>query len=212
MSDRKSNPPRGALWLLQHASPGNNEALAGDLIERFREGRTRAWFWKQVLIAFAVGVLCAIQRRWPYFCYAVAGVAMPAIFWKIVEGLPGFLHWYALSWPWSQVVLELSRIMALALAALPVLAAGLVITETFRWVSLFRTAMINLTLIMLGKYLLDFLLDAFPWLLLFTADPHVFTIRFLPPLGIDLLSFSSFLVSAWLGCRTPHRATPAPNL
>jgi hypothetical protein len=100
----------------------------------------------------------------------------------------------------------------LALAALPVLAAGLAITRTFRWISLFRTATINLTLITLGKYLLDFLLDAFPWLLRPTADPHLFTIRFLPLPGIELLSLFGFLVSAWLGCRTPQRAAPAASV
>lgn len=54
MNNRTTNPPESAIWFLRHACPGDNEALAGDLIERFREGQTRGWFWKQVLIAFAV--------------------------------------------------------------------------------------------------------------------------------------------------------------
>jgi len=70
MSDGKTDPPRGAIWFLQNACPGDNEALTGDLIVRFREGRTHAWFWRQVLIAFAVGVLGEIRRHGPHFCYA----------------------------------------------------------------------------------------------------------------------------------------------
>ena len=212
MNDRRSNPPRGALWLLRHACPGDSQALAGDLIERFREGQTPGWLWKQVFIACAVGILTGTRRHWPQVCYAIAGTAMPFFLWKTIEGLPGVLRWYALPWPWSQFIFELSRTIVLALAALPVLAAGLVINQAFRWISLLRTAMINLTLITLGKYLLDFVLAAFPWLLRPTAEPHLFTILLLPPVFLLLLFFSSFLVSAWLGCRAPQRATPAPNL
>jgi len=207
MSGQKSNPPRQAIWLLQHACPGSDkEALTGDLIERFREGQSRVWFWKQVLIAIAVGVLGEIRRHWPHFSYAIAGTAMPAFLWKTVEGVPAVLHWYALPWPWSQLAFELSRPALLALAALPVLAAALVINGSFRWVGLLQTGMINLALIILGHYLLG-LLDAFPWLLRpVPGNPYLFTILILPPPSLELLFFSSFLVSAWLGCRSPRHA------
>jgi PadR family transcriptional regulator PadR len=39
MNHGATNPPEKAIWFLQHACPGDNEALAGDLIERFRQGR-----------------------------------------------------------------------------------------------------------------------------------------------------------------------------
>jgi len=209
MTNTKSDPPARAIWFLQRACPGDSEALTGDLIERFREGQTSGWFWRQVLIACVVGVLGEIQRHWPQFCYATVGTVMPFYLWKTVEGLPSVLRWYALPWPWSQVVFELSRTIVLALAALPVLAAGLAISRDFRWASLLRTAMINLTVITVGKYLLDFLLAGFPGLLRPTADPHLFTILLLPPPTVELLFFSSFLVSAWLGCQSPRRAIPA---
>ena len=162
MSGEKSNPPKLAIWLLRHALPGgDNDALTGDLIERFREGKTRGWFWKEVLIAFAVGVLGEIRRHWPYFCYAICGTAMPAFFRRsmLIAGFP--LDWRTLPWPWSQLVLELSPTLLLALTALPALAAALTISRTFRWVNLFRTGTINLTLITLGHYLLYYL---HPWL------------------------------------------------
>jgi len=79
MSRGESNPPRVAIWLLRHACPGShNQALTGDLVEKFREGRSHGWFWKQVLIAIAVGVLGEVQRHWPCFSYAIAGTALPA--------------------------------------------------------------------------------------------------------------------------------------
>jgi hypothetical protein len=53
-------PPRAALWLLEHwGSPYHGESLAGDLIEQYQEGRSRAWCWKQV----GVAILGAGWRR-----------------------------------------------------------------------------------------------------------------------------------------------------
>jgi MFS family permease len=45
-------PPGLALWFLEHwGSPYHRESLAGDLIEQYREGRSKAWCWKQVAVA-----------------------------------------------------------------------------------------------------------------------------------------------------------------
>lgn len=204
----ESNPPRAAVWLLGHARPGSqNQALTGDLVEKFREGRSHGWFWKQVLIAIAVGVLGEVRRHWPYFSYAIAGAAMPAFLWKTVEGSPFFLHWWVLPWPWSQLVFEVSRPALLALAALPVLAAALAINGAFRWVGLLRAAMINLAFITLGHYLLG-VLDAFPSLRRpVPGNPKLFTILIMPPPVMELLIFSTFLVSAWLGCMSPRHGS-----
>lgn len=60
-------PPAPATWLLRHFGPQfNAEALAGDLLEEFREGRSRAWYWRQVL--------AAIQWRRLLFTLVGAGV------------------------------------------------------------------------------------------------------------------------------------------
>jgi hypothetical protein len=50
MIDR--DPPRMALWLLRRwASPYQRESLLGDLLEMYRAGRSRGWYWRQVLAA-----------------------------------------------------------------------------------------------------------------------------------------------------------------
>lgn len=215
MSSKKSNPPMLAIWLLRHARPGgDNHALTGDLIERFREGQTRGWFWRQVLIAFAVGVPGEIQRHWPHFCYAIFGTAaiagagmtaVPAVFWKSVQGAGLWLHWSSWPWPWSQLVFELSPTALLALAALPALAAGLVIHRAFRWVSLLRTGVISLALITLGHYALDFL----PWLSRpVPGDPYSRDLIISGGVQV-LLFFSTFLAAAWLGCPATRVSAPA---
>ncbi len=49
---KSSQPPAVATWLLlQFASEQNRDALAGDLIEEYRRGRSESWYWRQVLIA-----------------------------------------------------------------------------------------------------------------------------------------------------------------
>ena len=48
-------PPRLALALLEHFVP-DNPALAGDLIEELEAGRSRAWFWWQVVGAVTLAV------------------------------------------------------------------------------------------------------------------------------------------------------------
>lgn len=43
-------PPRLATWLLNRLS-GYNQALVGDMIEEYRRGRSRLWYWRQTAIA-----------------------------------------------------------------------------------------------------------------------------------------------------------------
>lgn len=202
MTDKRSDPPGLAVWWLQYACPAkDNEALTGDLIERFREGKTRGWFWRQVLIAFAVGVLGEIRVHWPYFCYSIIGTALSWFYFAAASRTVwGWLHrseWY---WPWSELALELGGSFLLALAALSVLAAGLIIERSFHWIWLARTAAASLVLITLGHFSIDF----FPWLL--HPDPAHPGARgvLIIPVGVQvLLSFSAFLAAAWLGCLSP---------
>lgn len=53
-----ARPPRLAAWILQHFGPQvNSDALAGDLWEAFTQGRSKAWYWRQVLAAVRWGSL-----------------------------------------------------------------------------------------------------------------------------------------------------------
>jgi len=57
-----SQPPRLASWLLHHlASSPQRESLAGDLIERYHQGQSATWYWRQVLAAILVGVIRDIR-------------------------------------------------------------------------------------------------------------------------------------------------------
>jgi len=60
---RSEQPPRIAAWMLRHfgCSP-NNDAVIGDLDERYRLGRSRLWYWRQTLIAIAIGLFHEVWR------------------------------------------------------------------------------------------------------------------------------------------------------
>jgi hypothetical protein len=45
---RSQQPPRVATWLAQRLVSGpRRESLLGDLIEQYRQGRSRSWYWRQ---------------------------------------------------------------------------------------------------------------------------------------------------------------------
>jgi hypothetical protein len=49
---KSSPPPAFATWLLKHLCSGQySDALAGDLVEEYRRGRSESWYWRQVLVA-----------------------------------------------------------------------------------------------------------------------------------------------------------------
>lgn len=192
--------------MVTHACPGSdNDALTGDLIERFREGQTRGWFRRQVFIAFIVSITGGIRRHWPHFSYAIVATVLTWFFSDApaLRHVPGRLHWRDLPWPWSQLAFELSRPALLALAALSILAAGLVVERSFRWISLLRTEVFSLALITFGHYSIDL----FPWLLRPVPGDQNHKFLIVPVIVPIVLSFFVFLVSAWLGCVSSSRHT-----
>ncbi|HXA77466.1 MAG TPA: hypothetical protein VNV41_10055 [Candidatus Acidoferrales bacterium] len=73
---RSSKPPVQATWLVEHLIPGpRNEALAGDLLEQFSQGRSVTWYWRQVLVAILTGFL----TEWRIFAWA----AVVTVCWAI---------------------------------------------------------------------------------------------------------------------------------
>jgi hypothetical protein len=60
------NPPRLATWLLHRWGSGpQRESLVGDLVERYQQGRSPAWYWRQVLRGIIVGMLYEMgDHKW----------------------------------------------------------------------------------------------------------------------------------------------------
>jgi hypothetical protein len=54
-SDRQ--PPGLATWVLKRfGSSPNNQAVIGDLAERYQQGKSAAWYWRQVLAAIVISI------------------------------------------------------------------------------------------------------------------------------------------------------------
>jgi hypothetical protein len=58
-------PPPMATWLFEHARfGGTDDALLGDLLESFGQGRSATWYWRQVLAAIFFNWIAAIRKQW----------------------------------------------------------------------------------------------------------------------------------------------------
>jgi hypothetical protein len=83
-------PPTVATWLLEHLqSSANKESLAGDLFEEYRQGRSRVWYWKQVLAAITVG-LCRELVAHPVLALRAIAMAL-AVRFLYLYGVAPFL-------------------------------------------------------------------------------------------------------------------------
>jgi hypothetical protein len=61
----RSQLPRAATWLLKSLTPrGKSEVLLGDLEEDFVQGRSAAWYWRQVLATILVSLAQELRCRW----------------------------------------------------------------------------------------------------------------------------------------------------
>jgi len=91
---QSDDPPKLASWLLEHAgSLYRREALAGDLLEEYRAGRSDAWYWRQVLWAIGASVGHAVR--------AVSSAWLALLMWW------GALLLFSFLWKWPAIVLVL---------------------------------------------------------------------------------------------------------
>lgn len=70
-------PPALAVWLLDRLGyTRQNAALAGDLLEEFRNGRSAGWYWRQTLAVIAAGFSQHLASIAPYVLAVSAGFAV----------------------------------------------------------------------------------------------------------------------------------------
>ncbi len=104
----QKNPPALAAWMLEHLTPGRgNQALAGDLLEEFRSGRSAAWYWRQVLGAIVLGCAKELRTHWPALSFAVLWTVPLPAFWLYVVGRLAKTTFvtqeWRLKWPYSTI-------------------------------------------------------------------------------------------------------------
>ena len=143
---RSTMPPRLAVWLLEHLIPGErNDALAGDLLEEFRSGRSAAWYWRQVLSCIAITNTRVVRAHTGALLFAgLWALLAPA--WIPLTRLGGFPRLdhaiLNLAWPWSAIcnlALAFSLLFSFVWAGLLLyLILESLLTRRFRFRSLRR--------------------------------------------------------------------------
>jgi hypothetical protein len=104
----RPHPPVIATWILEHLTPGDsNEALVGDLLEEFKQGRSALWYWCQVLAAIAVGFSRELRSRWTAVAFAAFWTIPLTAFWALVvlkmQQSTFITREWHLPWPYSML-------------------------------------------------------------------------------------------------------------
>jgi hypothetical protein len=163
-SDRQ--PPALALWLLTRLCPRpNRDVITGDILERFKEGRPVAWFWRQVLVAIFVGAASQWKLDWTDICVATAGTALVGTPWELIWGTSPYkpisplytlMSWGArLPWPLDAPFFAIGFIpggfeLLSALMVLPLLAILALLWRTFGVANLVRAYFVCAILFAVG--------------------------------------------------------------
>ncbi len=115
-----------ATWMMEHLTFGPaDRSLTGDLLEEFQLGRSRVWFWRQVLTAMAIGNFRTAREFATPLAFS-AGWSMLYPAWRMIDKRhipdPRPEQWHALAWPYS---------------ALLELGSGIFPAVTFVWLGFF---------------------------------------------------------------------------
>lgn len=188
----RHEPPKLAKWVLKHFGSAN-EALAGDLIEEYVQGRSAAWYWRQVLIAVLIGCVSQVRRHKLLTVRAV-----------IVGWAAWYISWYAVNLPVYKLYAKVLAVLGLHPSFLlwrqpytyPLLFLPLVGGFLSGWLvaRLHRTHQTAMVL----AYLTTVLLYSFPEWLRLTVDSFSNS-RFLPYLLVHALTYSLLTVGILLG-------------
>ncbi len=105
---RRTEPPSIATWMLRHLTLGNlNDALAGDLLEEFRCGRSSHWYWRQVLQAIAIACARDVFSHLNMLFFAGLWSMLTPAWLLTIADIEQRYHLnercWQMVWPWSTV-------------------------------------------------------------------------------------------------------------
>jgi len=107
-----SRPPRLAAWALKHfGCAEDNDAVLGDLAERYARGKTAVWYWRQVVVAIVASAFNDIRNHklltlraliigWAIF-YPLGALSFDALALAEKTWSPEFVYSAIAAWtPW----------------------------------------------------------------------------------------------------------------
>lgn len=152
MNIEKPHPPALAVWLLRRLYPQRHrEALIGDLVERFREGHSGSWFWRQVIVAIVVGSPSQLTRRWAEISLAAGGTGLIwCVPWAGLFPIAEVTTWT--DWGTQAQWLAVIEIVT-ALLVMPLFAGLLRLSQALGWRNLLKVSVTSTALFAAGDLL-----------------------------------------------------------
>jgi hypothetical protein len=111
-------------WLLR-----NNPDLLGDLLEERASGRSRAWYWRQILVAVGRSILDE-GRRHPFVTLRAAGLASAVYCAALAITL--FMYGYLYGYLYPPMPESRLLFLFFSMEFVPALLAGWVLARTHR--------------------------------------------------------------------------------
>jgi hypothetical protein len=126
---RSNQPPAFARWLLTHfGSSPNNDAVIGDLNERYRRAhRSRLWYWNQVIVAIVTSFIQEVRS------HPLLAVRAVLIGW-LVKGICLFAYARTYRFPDKRMFFDGTQvpILAAAIAVIAIMFSGWIVARTSR--------------------------------------------------------------------------------
>jgi hypothetical protein len=102
------HPPRLANWILEHLTiDEQKDAVSGDLLEEFRSGRSRGWYWRQVATAVIVSMARTLRINWFVLAFSALWVLpLPALEIYVLRAMrlgQFFPQRWSYPWPYSMI-------------------------------------------------------------------------------------------------------------
>jgi hypothetical protein len=102
------HPPKLARWILEHLTTAEQkDALSGDLLEEFRCGRSRGWYWRQVATAVIVSMARTLRINWFALAFsAIWALPLPALEIYVLREIQLgrlFPQIWGYPWPYSTI-------------------------------------------------------------------------------------------------------------
>ena len=102
-----SKAPALATWLLERLVPVEKDAIAGDLVEEFRNGRSRAWFWRQAITVIFLAFCSESYRQRSAIVFAMFWAGIISVSWRhllLASQFQSLVAWgIRRDWPESMV-------------------------------------------------------------------------------------------------------------
>jgi hypothetical protein len=112
-------------WLMR-----NNPALLGDIVEERASGRSRAWYWRQIVVAVARSIGSSVRHHPVLMLRALAAALVSyTLVAAAIAVAEGYVYGRYLGWMWLEPG---ALLILIPVAVIPAFFAGWLVPRTHR--------------------------------------------------------------------------------